>query len=529
MTLIRESVNNRAQDPELYANQIRRDKLRLVISDTISDIGIISPNTVELPLLALAADNDINIQSSAARAIARWRTYNKDQEVYDLLAEWQTSTRFIHFIESLLSTKQGQSSNSLAYIRATIALTIAYATQYDSPNTLNSKLVSLINELSQDKNPLVRDRFIRGLPFIINLHLKQLTLLIENMINDTSLIEPVAISLAVTYLNDPNLILQTLAKWANYCLSHRPLNLDLHITTHREKLCATILYTYGYLPYFDEDHKQIDQEGYITHHEGFQRIKLILKEETHPFIRLAAIESISLLARSNFKNVANDIQQLTSEIPSNLQNDIVFILRDIYLDQRRTLNGEKSSSDNVLVHNNISYPLWVNSTRPRTELEEIMGSWLQDSHYPKAQEIAIKVMVECADALDNAEVAAINQIRESQKQSTLSTVQPSRSQSIGPIDIDKSATIMNKLASWLATIGNQNYNIIKSILPESINQYRKNRDRLSFAFDSYGFYDQSIKLIKGSLWKAIFIFEKRGIIAIIIIIVFLLIFSQLNS
>ncbi len=69
---------------ELYGDPIRRKKLYSVISQTISDIGLVSTSalsTVQGPLLRLATDNNPRVRDVAASAIGRWcNPGNKQQQ-----------------------------------------------------------------------------------------------------------------------------------------------------------------------------------------------------------------------------------------------------------------------------------------------------------------------------------------------------------------------------------------------------------------------------------------------------------------
>lgn len=75
VNLVKNSV--RRFEQELYGSSVRCDQLRRVISETISDIGLISSDAVEDTLINIAANEDIRVQTVAAQAMALWRDDEK--------------------------------------------------------------------------------------------------------------------------------------------------------------------------------------------------------------------------------------------------------------------------------------------------------------------------------------------------------------------------------------------------------------------------------------------------------------------
>ncbi|GAX38901.1 hypothetical protein [Nodularia sp. NIES-3585] len=68
---------------ELYGDPLRREKLYSVISQTISDIGLVSTSalsTVQGPLLRLATDENSKVRAVSASAIARWYSSGNKQQ-----------------------------------------------------------------------------------------------------------------------------------------------------------------------------------------------------------------------------------------------------------------------------------------------------------------------------------------------------------------------------------------------------------------------------------------------------------------
>jgi hypothetical protein len=61
-------------------------------SPVVSNIGMIAVDAIHNTLVELAFDQNLGVQLVAARAMAAWRYYQKDQQLFAFLKEWQTST-----------------------------------------------------------------------------------------------------------------------------------------------------------------------------------------------------------------------------------------------------------------------------------------------------------------------------------------------------------------------------------------------------------------------------------------------------
>ena len=81
---------------ELYGNKTRQERLRTVISETLSEIGWISSralNSVQGPLLRLAKSENDRVRSVAASAISRWYAEGKnEQELLRLIQSFYSLT-----------------------------------------------------------------------------------------------------------------------------------------------------------------------------------------------------------------------------------------------------------------------------------------------------------------------------------------------------------------------------------------------------------------------------------------------------
>jgi hypothetical protein len=117
VNLVKNSV--RRYERELYGSSVRCDQLRKVISETISDIGLIASDAVEDTLLNIAADGNINVQAVAAQAMALWRDNEKrkfivednqenhiDRQLFETLQRWQNGARARSLVDAILNDRQ---------------------------------------------------------------------------------------------------------------------------------------------------------------------------------------------------------------------------------------------------------------------------------------------------------------------------------------------------------------------------------------------------------------------------------------
>ncbi len=274
--LVANSVAERAFQQELYGDRSRCEQLRRVLSEAISDIGVISLNAVQDTLSQLAADEDEEVQSVAAYAMARWRDpeYDLDGQLFETLQNWQNNARLVSQIKSLLKEQSEEKSKEPQdYIRATIALTVSYAALYDPPNQLDKKLYKLLEKLSNDPNHLVRDRFRSTLSRVVRQHPEQLRDLLYQMMYHRDLIRAISSSLAFAYRNNPTIVLDTLERWQQTLSS-----VSSDKKPPRDNVLATIALTYGKI-----DCK--NRNSPITPIQAFENIHRILRAETKPFIR----------------------------------------------------------------------------------------------------------------------------------------------------------------------------------------------------------------------------------------------------
>ncbi|HYF63020.1 MAG TPA: hypothetical protein VD886_09435 [Herpetosiphonaceae bacterium] len=473
-----------APNRELYGTDDRRENLRRAIGDALSDIGLISVPVVRDALLRLAAHKNITIQLVAARALARWREYNDEQadgdkRLFAVLEDWQRDTWVIRVIKAILAGDDGvNNEDALAYIRATIALTVGYAAGYDPPNQLAPELLEQIRHLAEDQNQLVRQRFrIYMLPHVVRLHLEQLRGLLTELTRYIDLTQAIGASLAFAFEINPGGVLETLAMWHETCQADRPPAHRSDRLTRRDALLVTLAFAYGEIDY--GQHPDL-----LSAAEGFQRLQAMLAAERHPKVRTAVVIAISRQASQHFERIEPLLQQLVAEVTEDERIEIVRILTGIYLKQRKELpNGPAR-----LTINDAAYPVWTEGVRPLTAVESAMYRWIKDPANPVAQQIATQASIAFASQFDQAEIAQIANYRQSQQQRALGQ------------NVDEAALAGTAVASgparrgwyshtfvpWLATMNAAQYRpIVRNLLPEAISQRLANWAALDFVLTKW--------------------------------------------
>jgi hypothetical protein len=432
--IVRKSVVEQLENIELYGSETRCIEIRKAIAETISDIGSISENSVQAALLQLSANQSISIQSTAAYAMAQWRDsdYALDQQLFSTLYSWLDLIKSRHIIDQVDAILKGRNKenkgNSRAedYIKVTVALTVSYASLYDSPlrmpgsEGLSNELCGLLKKLANDNSNVVRDAFLNfTLPRVLQIHLRQLSKWLHDTIqkqvssssSESSIIKfnkSVGISLALAYIRDPEGTVKILENWTDEGLKNIPEFIDISAITSRESLLATVARTYGEIEYVKNTNK-------MSPEDIFERLHTILQKERHPFVREAILFAIGRQARLHFDEIEPQFQSLVTEIKENEREDIVQTLADIYFEQRISLSGGDHWSSLKFIKigstfQTYRYQIWTNEQRPQTPIEEAMCDWIKNALNIVAQQIATRSLVSFANQLDKDEEEEIDRI-----------------------------------------------------------------------------------------------------------------------
>jgi hypothetical protein len=472
--LAADSVPGREGDWELYGSSERREQIRDAIGWALSDMGLLSAPGVQHALLQLAADPAFTVQSVAARAVARWRETGADAQLFKTLKGWQEDARLRAVIAAILvGRKEEKANGSLTYIRATIAVAIAYASGYDAPGELHGDLLKLFQTLARDGNRMVRDRFSRfTLPIVLSLHLRQLRPELRQMLRDEELAAGIAAALAHTYRTNPGEVVETLDEWRSDT-GQRPDSIDPRRVTERDRLLMAVAFAYGEIDY--------SVEGPLSADQAFQWLRHVLATERHPRVRTAVVVAISLQARRNFAWVEPLMQKAMAEIMTQERDEVVRILSEVYVEQRTALKGGTLQR----TINGHSIPLWTDAARPRTEVESAMLRWLCDASTPAAQQIAVLAFMAFALNVDQAAGVELGRYREQREQRAADDA-AARVSSTPAHMLQEPGWYTGTYVPWLATLGDERYaSILRGLLPEALAQSVANDSTLQFVLGNW--------------------------------------------
>lgn len=472
---------------ELYGSQVRREKLRQSVSEAISGIGLISRlgsrEAVEENLLSLAASPDIDVQAVAAQSIASWRdqadkgfilgektSLSIDEELFSILESWQTETSTSRLITLLLGDKANEDSNKPEdYIRATLAITIGYASLYDAPGKLSEKLFNLFKDLSKDKNKLVRDRFKKfPLPIFIGKHLKTIRHFICIMVLDSDLISPTAESLALAYRTNADEVFSLIEEWKTACKIEYKQVSARNILGKRESLLATVALTYSHI--FKTKGKDVDNR--INPNSALFDLIEILKFEKHQNLRRIIIKSIGDLLENEFDILISHIDKAVEFTAYGKETEIFEkVLSDIYHTQRSMLVGGTST----MKFRKIDYPIWLKpEERKISPVEKTLFQWIKDDRKKRMQGIAARCLMTFVKEFENEEVKAIanlkSRIEIDRAPISIKAESQISSTPIIPYEPRESA-FLSKFIPWLATRQNDSFrSSVSHILPVAVDQ-----------------------------------------------------------
>ena len=177
--------------------------------------------------------------------------------------------------------------------------------------------------------------------------------------------------------------------------------------------------------------------------------------------------------RTDFKEVAPQLQILFAKLKREELDDIIKILTDIYLQQRASLEG----GDEEIEVNGRSYRIWIDSQRPQTDIEQVIFEWLGNEKYPIAQQAALEARLNFASELDQVEAKYIQEIQEKRGLS----IDQLHDNLNKPVTVQPRSFALDKIIANAATIFAKPYRpVIGNVLPEAFEQNKSRRDVISF-------------------------------------------------
>jgi hypothetical protein len=376
---------------DLRLSQSDTLQLHQALVDSLSLIGLLSIDVVKPYFLDLAADPSDSVQQLAARALSAWRDNGYETQLFSLLRSWWDAASNYEEDDPLLSRIARPGEDSRSAVKAAIALTLGYAARFDRPNRLAPELYEMLMVLVEDRDPRVRKAIQETtLRLVVAWHFRQLEpLLRTKVLKSEALIPAMASGAAAACSMRPEESLAILDGWRATAKADRRQTSPLI----RERLLATVALTYGYI--HCEDGREL-----LTPQAIGARLRSMLADEAHPYVRHYTFFAIEVQAVRNFELVALILQDLLSHISLHDRPAAVEVFVRTYLHQRQRLPG---GDWKVEVGEKI-YGVWIDSQRPLTEIEASLYSWIMDDARPVAQQLAIDIFEAMAEtALERAE------------------------------------------------------------------------------------------------------------------------------
>lgn len=392
--LVRHSVLPYSHDLELFSRDGRREVLRDVVGETLSDLGLINEIDVQKALIDLAADRHPGVQYVAASAMARWREYGEDDRLLRTLNEWNSGERKDLF--RLLVGQRGRTDIGYDAVIATVALTVGIAARYDPPNDLDQRLKQLFETLTRSESNLVRNYLLRyALPHIVERHLLQTRKMISAFTKKDEERAYVIAGLRHAYRTVPKEVVSTLVFWYHHCKNQRPPQPNRMALTAREALLLTVLTLFN-------DCAAGTITGLIDPARVLDLLPGVVLElfghEHQPDVRAATLKLLKTLIRQHFQRIEHELPAILNLLPDSSRRELVPVLSELYQQQRGALVG---ASRQVKAKGKL-YGIWPGngSRRPRTSVETAVIRYLKDASNPHAQSLALQSQVAFAEALD---------------------------------------------------------------------------------------------------------------------------------
>jgi len=487
---------------ELYGSKRKRRTLRKSIMYLLSDLGRISKNLIEEPLLILASQDTLSSQNVTAGAVANWREIpGGDKQLFELLKDWQQSSRWHLIIDELIKSRE-KAYSSVAYLRSTIILTIGKAAKYDAPNNLSHELIELLLSFLNDKHKMVRNRLVQIIPDIIRFHASQLNSSIKLSNEDINPIEeiliyedmiyPTAIGLAMAYIDMPSSTSKTFSSLLLHC-DNTPSKIGKKQLNHRDKLMATLILAFG---------KIIEWNNYKVNIDGrvLYDILVELRDKENNIILKNLIRHIIVEQIILDNNNSDLINILLPKLSANGRNEIVHLLGNHYLEKREKQNG----GDRSIKIDEKEYSIWIYNDRPLLKIEELMYEWLKEDS-KELRQLATLVFIEFSAIFEHREEEIRQEILKSDQEKSLVKEESINLEKFKPAYVKGRFSLGMLFYNFFikATLSKEAVKIVESALPVMSRTYLFNQKYKKGVIDKWKKEGGDVKVAAKSLKKLV--------------------------
>jgi len=330
--MIYDSVNPKENDLDLFGIPSHRIRIRNVLSETLSDIGLQSFEDANLPLLLIASNDDMAVQLVTAAAISRRKLY-EEAKIYEVLEMWQEETAE-SLLENAAGTKTKEETEKLhkriSNVRGAIALTLCLTAHYEKVNALSPTITDLLLEFLHNGEAAIVDRMQFAVEKMTARHPAAMSALLQNeFLRYSYYIAPVSKGLVTAYYNGlAKDVRDILHNWLAYCKEWKDQPVDRDGFDHRESILSAVIYTLKYIDY-DTEHKTISVA------EAFGFLEELRKSNHNIHIRRFVLQAfVQRLLEGYVLQVdiyLSDVVQVLVSVQEIITGLILYFLK--YLDQ----------------------------------------------------------------------------------------------------------------------------------------------------------------------------------------------------
>jgi hypothetical protein len=367
MAIANSSANEEEFDFDLYQSYNHRYRIRRIISDTLSDIALHSFEDGNHPLLLLASEDNILVQSVTAMAISNWRSIDSHSErrMYEVLDLWQEYTA-----DGLLAAdkKEEGQRRRLSNVRGAIALSLFFASEYDQPNALSAGVTDLLLKFLHNNERAIISRMQYTVENITDRHPVSMQYhLRDHFLKYDYYIRPAAYGLAKACNNGQyEAVRNILEDWLIYHKSLPDTPGGKEAFGHKECVLTAIIFTLQYIDY------EIEQQAYAIE-DAHKLLEELRKNNHNVYIRQFLLDAIIQLAQEMHAGKEHRSIETIANLDAKEREAVVQIFRNNYLQQREELDGGDYS---VLLEEK-----WVDGwkdpgKRPITKVEALIKAWV---------------------------------------------------------------------------------------------------------------------------------------------------------
>lgn len=357
-------------------------ELHSALVGSLSLISRLSFEVVEPYFLDLAADANESVRQLVARALSSWWATGHREHLLRLLRTWWEAAVDYEREDPRLDRLGKSSREPRSAVRAVIALIVGYAARFERPNQLSPELYDLLAVLLEDRDPAVRQALRSTVTLVAAWHLRQVEPLIRTKaLGRGDLLQAIAEGAAEACSMRPDEAFGILDHWRMAAKAER-----WKLLIPRELLLAAVALSHGFI--------QCDEtRAALTPEAVGGRLRSMLTEEVHPYVRQCAFFAVEIQVVRNLSLLSLILKELLSAVTVDDRPAAVEIFVRTYLHQRLRLVG----GDDRVEIGEFSFAIWSDGTRPLTEIEATLYSWMVDSSSPATQQLAVDVFEALAE------------------------------------------------------------------------------------------------------------------------------------